>query len=241
MISKTQGIVLHHFKYDDSSLIATIYTGAYGRKSFLVRGAFKPKSKIRASLFLPLNLVELDLNISSKRELQRIKDISASPVLMSIHNQYHKQAITYFIAEVLYKTIREEETNKGLFEYLYHSILYFDTRESDISNFHLVFLTHLSRYLGFFPLNNYSETCNIFDALNGCFVTSANQNYHSYSIQISEKLHFLMNLNFENAQMLSLNRIERMELLNILLDYLGLHLHCELNIQSLKVLKEIFN
>lgn len=238
---KTRGIVFHHLKYSDTSLIATIYTETSGRKSFLIKGVYRPKSLIKPGFFQPLSLLRMEISVSARRDLQRIKEISPSPVLANLYSNVNKQAIVFFIAEVLYKTVREEECNQPLFDFLDHSIQYLDACENDIANFHILFLLQLSRFLGFFPLDNYSDTNIIFDALNGNFVPEISSNENTYGKRISSKFHTLINLNFENSHTLSLNRIERVELLEILLELYSLHLHGHLNIQSLKILKELFD
>lgn len=238
---KTRGIVFHHIKYNDTSLITSIYTESSGRKSFLIKGVYKPKSQIKAGFFQPLSLLELEISLSAKRELQRIKNISPFPPLNTLYTNIQKQSIVFFIAEVVHKTIREEEPNAALFEFLHNSILYLDTSENDNANFHLVFLLQLTRFLGFFPQNDYSGSSSVFDALNGNFVSETEGGVHLYSTRLSSKLHTLLNMNFESATQLQLNRTERVELLELLLNYYTLHLHSHLNIQSLSILKEIFD
>ena len=238
---KTRGIVFHHIKYNDTSLIATIFTESTGRKSFLIKGVYKPRPQIKSSFFKPLSLLQLEISVSGKRELQRIKEAIPSPPLNNLHNDVSKQAIVFFIAEVLYKTVREEEANPALFEFLHYSVLYLDACEGDISNFHLIFLLQLSRFLGFFPNNDYSEHHVMFDALNGSFVPETSTNEHTYSKRLSAKLHFLINQKFETSAEINLNRIERVELLEILIDYYSLHLHTHLNIKSLQILRELFD
>lgn len=241
MLSKTKGIVLHSIRYGDSSLISTIYTEHFGRKSFLMQGIYKPKATVKANLFQPLTLLKLETSINTKRDLQRIREVTVASPLHDIYISHTKQSITFFIAEVLYKTIREEEPNPGLFEFLFHSVLYLDAKETEVSNFHLVFLAHLSKYLGFFPLNNHSEQTPIFDSLNGKFVSTLEPGLHLHSPRLSEKIHHLLSLNFENAHYLTLNRFERKEILETLMEYYSLHLHGKVNIQSLQVLKEVFD
>ncbi|NJO70248.1 MAG: hypothetical protein HC830_14050 [Bacteroidetes bacterium] len=51
----------------------------------------------------------------------------------------------------------------------------------------------------------------------------------------------LLELNYANASGLLLNRYERQELLELIMDFYRLHLHSNLNIQSLQVLKELFD
>jgi DNA repair protein RecO (recombination protein O) len=241
MISKTRGIVFHHIKYSDSSLIATVFTENSGRKSFLVKGVYKSKSRFKANLFQPLSLLEMEISISPKRELQHLREVSSAHPMVNLYGDYHKQSLVFFISEVLYKTVREEEPNRPLFDFLFHTILYLDAAEGDIANFHLVFLLQLTRFLGFFPRNDFSGNHNRFNALNGYFVTELDTDVHTYGDRLSEKLHLLLNLNYETSSQLSLNRTERMELVEMMIDFYRLHLQGNLNIQSLQVLKELFD
>ncbi|MFN2394169.1 MAG: DNA repair protein RecO [Bacteroidales bacterium] len=59
MIHTTPGIVLHSFKYGDSGIIARILTPDFGLQSYLVQGVRKSKSRIRASQFQPLTLLDM--------------------------------------------------------------------------------------------------------------------------------------------------------------------------------------
>lgn len=241
MTSKTRGIVFHHIKYSDSSLIATVYTENFGRKSFLVKGVYRNKSRFKANLFQPLSLLEMEISLSPRRELQHLREASSAHPMGNLYGDYHKQSLVFFISEILYKTVREEEPNQPLFDFLFHTILYLDAAEGDIANFHLVFLLQLTRFLGFFPRNDFSGNHNRFNVLNGYFVTEIDTDIHTYSDRLSEKLHLLLTLNYESSSQVNMNRTERMELLEMLINFYRLHLHGHLNIQSLQVLKELFD
>ena len=57
-----------------------------------------------------------------------------------------------FLAEFLYRALKEEAPNEPLFAYLQHSIRWLDECEGrSFANFHLVFLMRLSRFLGLYP------------------------------------------------------------------------------------------
>ncbi len=60
-LQKTRGIVLHHIKYGDSSIIATVYTETLGRKAFMVSGVHSRKSKLKQALFQPLSLLDMEV------------------------------------------------------------------------------------------------------------------------------------------------------------------------------------
>ena len=45
MLSSTKGIVIHHFKYSEKSVIAKIYTEKFGLQSYILNGVRNKKSK----------------------------------------------------------------------------------------------------------------------------------------------------------------------------------------------------
>ena len=150
MISPTRAIVLNHLRYSDSSLIVNLYTESMGRQAVFVKGAFSKKSAMRVALFQPLHLVETDLHHRANRHIQRISNIQMYYPFQSIPFDPVKNCIALFIAEVLHKTLKEEEANRDLFDFLLHTIQTLDLNERGTANFHLVFLVHYSRHLGFY-------------------------------------------------------------------------------------------
>ena len=105
---------------------------------------------MRAALFQPLHLVEADLHHRANRQMQRISNILIYYPFQSIPFDPVKSSIALFIAEVLHKTIKEEETNPELFSFLFHAIQALDLNDRGTANFHLAFLVHYSRHLGFY-------------------------------------------------------------------------------------------
>ena len=150
LISTTRAIVLHHLRYGESNLIVHLYTESMGRQSVFVKGVSGKKSHARIALFQPLHLLEGDLHHSGKRQIQRISKLQIYCQLQSIPFDPVKSCIALFIAEVLCKTLKEEEANPGLFHFLHHAIQTLDLIEHGTANFHIVFLVHYSRYLGFY-------------------------------------------------------------------------------------------
>ena len=53
---------------------------------------------------------------------------------------------------MLYKTLREEEANPELYNFMEESLLFYDGRKENYMNFHLQFLFKYARYQGIEPL-----------------------------------------------------------------------------------------
>jgi len=150
MIYATRAIVLNQLRYGDSSLIVDLYTEKSGRQTVFIRGAFSKKSSARSALFQPLHLVETQLHHRANRQMQRISNTQMYYQFQNIPFDPVKNCIALFIAEVLYKTLKEEESNPKLFDFLLYTIQTLDLNECGTANFHLAFLVHYSRYLGFY-------------------------------------------------------------------------------------------
>lgn len=241
MIQKTRGIVLHHIKYSETSVIATIYTEKFGRQSFLIRGVRSKKASVKANILQPLFLLDLEVYYKPTRDLQSVKEVRNAFVFSTIPYDLRKSSIALFIAEILYKTIREQEANYELFEYLYHTIQMLDLKPDSISNFHLYFLIQLTKYLGFYPANSYSEINPYFDLQNGRFVVIKPM-HNSYlnpelSVILSKILPFSENQHAE----ITINYTQRTNLLDKIIDYYCIHNEGLTNVKSLAVLKDVFH
>ena len=160
MLQKTRGIVLHYIKYGETSVISHIYTESYGRLSFIINRVRSKKSLNHLSYFQPLTILDLECYYKSGRDLQRIKEVRNNILLLHIQNDVYKNAIGLFIAEILYKTLHETESNRTMFEFLVNAIQLLDIMKEGIPNFHLVFLIQYSKYLGIFPQHSYNVTGN---------------------------------------------------------------------------------
>ena len=145
-----------------------------------------------------------------------------------------------FLAEFLYRSLREEAENRPLFAYLEHSIRWLDECERGFANFHLVFLMRFSRFLGLYPnTEDYDEGC-FFDLLNACFTPI--QPSHGAFLKPDEASHIniLMRMNYETMHLFAMSRAERNRCLTIINDYYRLHLPDFPLLKSLDVLKELF-
>jgi DNA repair protein RecO (recombination protein O) len=59
------------------------------------------------SLFLPLNILEADIQESNKTNLFTARNLSARYPLTGIRNNLYKNSMTMFMSEVLFKVLKE--------------------------------------------------------------------------------------------------------------------------------------
>ena len=238
MISTTRAIILNHLRYGDSSLIVNLYAESMGRQTVFVKGAFSKKSAVRASFFQPLHLVEADLHHRANRQMQRISNVQMYYPFQTVSFDPVKSCIALFIAEILFKTLREEEANPSLFDFLLHTIQALDLNERGTANFHLVFLIRFSRYLGFYPNTGMASADTWFDAQKGGFVLLP-----AASSPTSEYNHLLkqfFKISFENLDRIEISHHQRNYLTDYLLGYYSMHVDNFGKIKSFTVLQNVF-
>lgn len=224
MYHKTRGIVLHCIKYSETSVIARIYTEKFGLLSFMVKGVRSSKSKAKASMMQPLTMLNLEVAYRENRGLQFIKEFRRDYNYESLPFDTLKSTIAIFLLEVIVKSIREHEPNEEMFEFLYATLDQLDKAKKVNPDFHLLFMLHFSRYLGFAPHNNYSDTNCYFEMQEGVFVDSFTTSNTLLDKNNTEQIYRLITTSlFEECSSL-LSRTERKQMLTNVLKFYQLHL-----------------
>jgi len=220
-------------------LIATIYTEAYGRQSFITNRSHSKNSQVKASVFQPLYLLDLEIYYKSGKELHRLKNAQISYPYSSIPFDIRKSTQVLFLAEILFKSLREEEANPELFDFLFHSLSLLDILEEGISNFHLWFLLKLTRFLGFNPNPENAAISNFFDLQNALFVSREPIHIHYTDKHLTGLFVKLFEVDSSSIDQLKYNQSERRLILEKLLEFFKIHFDNLGEIKSLEILKEV--
>ena len=235
----TKAIVLSSLKYSDSSLIVKCYTQEEGLKSYMVRGILKAKKGgLKIAYFQPLTQLNIVANHSNKGSLNSIKEVQVLNPYKTVYKDIVKQSVVMFLSEVLTYSIKEEEKNTQLYQYLESGLNWLDLNDK-IANFHLLFLLNLTRFLGFYPDLSEKEKLG-FDLLEGNFSEYTSQknvisggNYYQFKK--------LLGINFDSIEQVSFNKQERQVVLKTIIRYFELHLDGFKKPKSLQVLETVFS
>ena len=231
--TKTKAIVLQTIKYGDSSLIVKMLTKESGVQSYMVKGVFGKKSKMKAALFQNMTLLEIVAD-SGNNSLGFIREISLSHCYKSIATDIEKSTIIIFISELLSKSISESESDTELFDFIYDSMIWLDDATSDYANFPIAFAIQLSKFLGFFPnIDTYSEGSS-FDLLDGNFKMTQND---LYQIDTELSKHFYSICDPQSEVLL--NNAIRRKLLESIVTYYKLHANEVRDIKSYEILRTL--
>jgi len=209
-------IVLATTKVGEKSLVVHTLSAEFGRRSFIV-GVSKSAPM---ALFLPLSILSGEVSENTKSDLWRISGLRSEHPLGGIRSDIHKNTMTMFLSEVLFRVLREGEYSDGLYEWCRSQVLMLDALQTDYANFHLMFLLGLCGELGFSPRT---------------------EDLMPFAGERLEDLRGLLTLPYGEAMFLPLSGPRRSEIAQIFLDYLGYHIESPLSIRSLSVLRELYS
>lgn len=234
---QTRGIVLHRVKYSDSSLIIKVYTEKLGLRSYLVRSARGKRSKQSIALFAPLSLLDLVVYERSNKDLQHIREVRLERSYTHIPFSEKRQSVFLFLNEMIYRSIREEESNPLLFSFLHEKLIELDSEGSTDPDFHLHFLISFSRLLGFGPENNYGTGHECFSLREGSFKSRHLLDDTLLDEELSTAFSSIINLQPDTG----ITNLQRRKLLLAMLDYYRYHLEGMGEVRSFKVLEKVFH
>lgn len=204
----------------------------------MARGVHSRTSKVKANYFQPLSVLDMIVTKSNKHKLERISEVTFAKALTSDFD-FVKNSIALFLNELLYKTLKEEEKNTGLFEFLISAFEILGLKETGAANFHLTFMLKYSQYLGFYPTDNYSEHDKYFDLMEGRFASDLPQHVHYLDGKLSRYFNKLMKSNFENCDIVKITIDERRLLINKIIHYYKLHNVINTDLKSLGILEQL--
>lgn len=241
MLVKTRGVVLHTIAYNDTYSIIHVYTEAFGRASYLVPRKRGKKTALSKALFIPLSVIEMEVEHLNKRDLHRVKETRICFPQTEIYCNPIKNIVALFLAEVLFRVVKDTEPDPPLFGFLYSSIQLLEIAEEGVANFHIVFLLRLLTHLGIFPNTQESRNSGYFDMLNGIFVNAIPPHRHFLSHEESETFARLLRISFENMSLYSFSRHERVNIVNRIIEYYRLHLPEFPEIKSVSIMQSLFD
>lgn len=221
MLQELKAIVLHSVKYGESSIIAQAYTNLYGRQSFLIHGVRKKKSKNKAYLFQPLNVLDVVAYIKETRDIQKVKEVQQKIPTQNLHFDIRRSTIAIFLGEVLSRSIRESEPNEQLFHYLEQAIEMLDICEDGLQNFHLIFLVQLSKFIGIYP--------------------ASHTDMDNYRLSKDYSLASFLEYSLSDISKVRINGRIRNGMLDQILRFYSEHIDGFGQIKSLDILREVFN
>lgn len=240
MAEKITGIVLNVKKYNEKNCIVTLYTRERGRIGCISPVGSGKASMARRARLQPLSIISTDLNYKSTSELQRLGQISSAEVWTSLYFDATKRAMTFFVAEFLYKLLNATMADPKLFDFIVESLRFLDMTDRGASDFHIPFLVSLLSFSGIQPEVSGYKSGYVFDFAAGSFVPEFEAKGPGINSEDSRHVALISRINFANIKKLRLNQMNRRKILYGLLNYYSYHFPGIGSMQTPEILKEIF-
>jgi len=220
MLHKTQGVVFRFTNYSETSIIVNIFTAAFGLQSYIVNGVRGKSGKGKIALYQPLTLLDLVVYHRENASVLRIKEVKCIHPYQSITSDFRKSTIALFLHEIVNKTVKDQSHARELCEFLIQSFTHFDLQQTNVENFHLIFLIRLSQHLGFRPTE-------LAELMGGSFA-------------LDEEENILTKLLVSNyADVITMTNMQRRNILDLLIRFYVSHSDGFGELKSLPVVREL--
>jgi len=152
-----------------------------------------------------------------------------------------KSTIVFYINEILYKSIKDNQPDKKLFDFICSVIIHLDSISGKILNFMVFASVQLTKFFGFFPKTNYSEKNNVFNIVEGTFHNNEPSGdlflLPHHSLLLSK---FIIS-DLDNYHHIDIDDKTGIQILNALNSYYSIHIINNYEIKSFKIFERIFN
>ena len=237
---RSYGLVLHAIRYNDSQIIVDIYTESSGIVPFILRTSRSGRAGAKASTWQPLALVEVVWEPRLKTNLQKPRELTLWRPWRSLATMPLKAAMSLFLSEFLFHSLHREQENPSLFHFMVNALSWFDESDKDYVNFHIVFLLHLTRFLGFQPnIEDWHEGC-FFDLETAVFTCVRPSHIHYLEPTEASLVPKFLRMDLRSMRAVGLNRMIRRRTLDIITEFDRLHIPEFPDIRSLDVLADVF-
>ncbi|MCQ2138164.1 MAG: DNA repair protein RecO C-terminal domain-containing protein [Bacteroidales bacterium] len=248
-VTKSQAIVLHLTRQGDSGAVLHVIDSVAGRQGVFVRGLGKGRG-VSTATFHSLAVIDMVTFASPKSSLLYLRECTPVLQLDGLRTDISKSTTALFISEVLYRSLKNDDGDPGLWSWLAEMIVALDSLQGSAANFHLWWMAGYCIKSGFRPNDNWSGERPVFDIVSAQFIPACGSwdaedrrfvdEKQLFSAEDSRLLHLMLSTGLNEALAIPLSSSRRLSFARRMLDYLSYRFGCDLNVKSLDVLHEIF-
>ena len=168
-VTKSQAIVLHLTRQGDSGAVLHVVDSVAGRQGVFVRGLGKGRG-VSTATFHSLAVIDMVTFASPKSSLLYLRECTPVLQLDGLRTDISKSTTALFISEVLYRSLKNDDGDPGLWSWLAEMIVALDSLQGSAANFHLWWMAGYCIKSGFRPNDNWSGERPIFDIVSAQFI-----------------------------------------------------------------------
>lgn len=237
----TRALVLRTIHYSDHRLVVSLFTEGHGMVTCMARVSGGRRSGGRAALWQVLNLVDVEMDYRPSREFQTIGEAAISHPWASLPYHPVKAAMSMFLGEFLFHSLRGEGENAALFAFLENSLRWFDEAEEGVADFHLQLMLRLTRFLGILPGTEGCGGRKVYDLKGACYASVIPAHGQYLAADEARWLPVLLGLDYGRMRRLGMTAAKRRRMLEVLLQYYRLHVPAFGELQGLDILREVLS
>jgi len=245
MLHTTKGVVLRAVRYGETSLVATVFTEAFGIQGYMVKGVRREgvRSPIRAAHFQPASLLDMVVTHHDRSGLQHVRECRWAFLLTGLGRDIRKQSVALFMMELLLKCLRQPYPQPELYAFTETSLLALEAGgDGFAANFPIHFSIRLARLLGFHLEEGFRTDRPYLDLQEGVFLASPPDHLHAADVASGALMdRFIRCTDAAQAQEIAMDRESRRRLLDHCLRFLTLHVPDFGSLRSLPVLQELMD
>ena len=148
-------------------------------------------------------------------------------------------SLAFFVAEFIMYATRDLHNDSILYDFVEQSLIWLDTADKGIANFHLMFMIRMSKFLGFFPdMSSYRQGY-IFDMREGRFSGDVPTHRDYLLPEDADKMHILMRMTPSNLHYFKMTKKERNRIIDFSLQFYRLHIPQFGEMKTLEVLRAL--
>ena len=235
-------IALRTVKYNDRNNILTAFSLEEGRVSLLVAATASREARRRRAITMPLSFFECVADLRPGHRIANISDVKPSLALPGLTGNPVKITVALFLAELLGVVLRESPEDPLLFNYLTFAAQRLDAADNvETANFPIHFLFRLGRFLGIEPDTSTYRKGRVFDMLDGTFRDSAPLHRKFLDGTDAESVYMLSRMTWDNYGKFRFNRSQRRSILSAIIEYYTVHYTSLNQLNSLDVVRELFD
>ena len=236
MIRKTEAIVLKTRKFQESSLLVTLFTKEYGKMNFIVQGIRSPKAMKKHSYFQPMSCIDVVMYFKETRDLQKITESALNVFFNRLQSEQTRMALGIIGTEIFDIVIRENEPNYPLYNFFKDYLLQLENQPDRLIHQFLHFLVHLSFYAGFQPRIEAKDKNAplFFDVENGVLMNV------STGPNVDQSFFQLIESTWENCNQIQFSNASKKNSIQLMLDFYRHHTESFREPGSLKVFEDVF-
>ena len=239
MEHKTRAIVLRTTKYGEDKYIIDFLTRDFGRESSVWKISKSRNVKVVKQLFQPLTIADVVLDSVPNKQLSHIKEARLAYVYSSLPFEERKLSLAFFFLFFIMYATRDLHNDSILYDFVEQSLIWLDTADKGIANFHLMFMIRMSKFLGFFPdMSSYRQGY-IFDMREGRFSGDVPTHRDYLLPEDADKMHILMRMTPSNLHYFKMTKKERNRIIDFSLQFYRLHIPQFGEMKTLEVLRAL--